>query len=64
MCSVFVRQPKGMVPGRDTKQLCAPVSCGGMGLHQMYWAYRRVFITTMQQTICHHHQAFRVSLNT
>ena len=38
LCSVFVRQPKGMVPGRNTKQLSAPVSCGGMGLHQMYWA--------------------------
>ena len=63
LCSVFVRQPKGMVPGRNTKQLSAPVSCGGMGLHQMYWAYWWRFITTMQQTIRHHHQAFRVSLN-
>ena len=63
LCSVFVRQPKGMVPARNTKQLSAPVSCGGMGLHHMYLAYRRRFITTMPQTIHHHHQAFRVSLN-
>ena len=59
----LVCQPKGMVSGRNTKQLSAPVSCGGMGLHQMYWAYRRRFITTTQQTIRHHHQAFRVYLN-
>ena len=31
LCSMFVRQPKSMVPGRNTKQLSAPVSCGGMG---------------------------------
>ena len=35
-----------------------------MGLHQLYWAYRRRFITTMQQTVRRQHQAFRVSLNT
>ena len=35
-----------------------------MGLHQLYWAYRRRFITTMQQTVRHQHQALRVSLNT
>ena len=35
-----------------------------MGLHQLYWAYQRRFITTMQQTVRHQHQAFRVSLNT
>ena len=64
LCSVFVRQLKGMVPGRNTKQLSAPVSCGGMGLHQLYLAYRRRFITTMQRTVHHQHQAFRVSLNT
>ena len=27
LCSVFVRQPKGMVPGRNTKQLSAPICC-------------------------------------
>ena len=63
LCLVFLRQPKGMVPGWNTKQLSAPVSCAGMGLHQLYWANRRRFITTMQQTVRHQHQAFRVSLN-
>ena len=33
-------------------------------LLQLYWAYRRRFITTMQQTVRHQHRAFRVSLNT
>ena len=64
LCLMFVRQPKGMVPGRNTKQLTSPVPCGGMGLHQLYWAYRRRFITTMQQTVRHQHQAFWVSLTT
>ena len=63
LCSVFVRQPKGMVPGRNAKQLTAPVACGGMGLHQLYWAHRQRFITTMQQTIRHQHRAFCFSLN-
>ena len=35
-----------------------------MGLHQLYWAHRRRFITTMQQTVRHQHQAFWVSLTT
>ena len=51
MISDFVRDPNGMETSRNRHQLSTPVCQGGLGLHSIFWAYRRCFIMSMQRTI-------------
>ena len=58
LCATFVQQPKGMVPGRSGTLLNTPIAEGGMGMHQLYWAYQRRCVTIMQHTLRHQATSF------
>ena len=43
----FIRAPKGMEATMNHHMLGTPPEEGGMGVGQMYWAYRRKYVTSM-----------------
>ena len=63
MIFAFVRQLKGMDTARNHHLLGTPVRDGGLGLRYICWAYRRHFITNMQNTLCAHPDLFPVPLD-
>ena len=47
----FVTAAKGVEPKYNASHVAASQKHGGLGLHQIYWAYRARYITIMQRTL-------------
>ena len=47
----FVTAAKGVEPKCNASHVTASPKYGGLGLHQIYWAYRARYITIMQRTL-------------
>ena len=47
----FVLAAKGMDKVHNTSHVTAPKNVGGMGLHQVFWAYRARYIIVMQDIL-------------
>ena len=47
----FVTAAKGVEPKYNASHVTASQKHGGLGLHQIYWAYRARYITIMQRTL-------------
>ena len=47
----FVTAAKGVEPKYTASHVAASQKHGGLGLHQIYWAYRARYITIMQHTL-------------
>ena len=45
----FVTQCKGLEKGRHSTKMTTPVTEGGMGLYQQFWAFRKRYVTVIQR---------------
>ena len=51
LSQIFVLSAKGMDKIHNTTHTTSPKGGGGMGLHQVFWAYRARYITVMQDIL-------------
>ena len=54
----FICAPQGMEATMNHHMLGTPPKEGGMGVRQMYWAYRQKYVTSMQLAMQTHLELF------